>query len=124
MANLIQVLDDGSEFQTHILQMLEEYGDEEFCLSLIEVFIRDGALALGRLRNSVESRDAVKAHATAHSLKNMLGVLHSQKGIELAEQVCAQLTTGFAEPPIHELFDFTTRLLDYCQTLVEASRTV
>jgi HPt (histidine-containing phosphotransfer) domain-containing protein len=121
MTGSIHVPEDGSEFHTPIRQMIEEYGDEEFCLSLIEVFVRDGARSLERLQRSVESGDREKAYAAAHSLKNMLGVLRSQRGMELAEQVCAELSAGSPESPIRELLGLTARLLETCRALVATS---
>ncbi len=103
--------------------MIEEYGDDDFCLSLVETFIRDGTRALEHLRSSVESGATVKAHAAAHSLKNMLGVLRSQKGMELAEQVCAQLRAESPDPTIQELTSLTARLIEDCRALVATSRT-
>lgn len=123
MRALIPVPEDGSEFQTQINQMLEEYGDEEFCLSLIEVFIRDGATALERLRSSAGSGDRKKAYAAAHSLKNILGVLRSTKGVELAERVCVELNADSPGPSIHELLGLTAQLLEACRALVAASIT-
>jgi HPt (histidine-containing phosphotransfer) domain-containing protein len=119
----IQLPKDGSEFNTQIREMLAEYGDEEFCLSLIEVFIRDGATTLERLRSSVESGDRKKSYAAAHSLKNMLGVLRSAKGVELAERVCIELNADSPGPSIHELLGLTAQLLEACRALVAASKT-
>lgn len=124
MADSVPVQVDDSGFHQGIQLMLEEYGDENFCRSLIEVFIRDGTKALGQLRKSVDSGDMVKAYASAHSLKNMLGVLRSQKGVELAELSCTQLQEGSTGSSIEELLGLTTSFLQYSRALVANSRTL
>jgi len=110
--------------------MIEEYKDEDFCLSLIEVFIRDGARAFEQLRSSLESGDTVVAYAAAHSLKNMLGVLRSTQGVELAELVCTQVSGNAPDPgtpesrefQIHELLGLTASLLEASRALVATSK--
>ena len=130
MADSTPVSGLGSEFKQHIQQIIDDYGDEKFLLSLIEVFIRDGMKALEQLRNSVETGDVVRTHTAAHSLKNMLGVLRFQKGMDLADLVCTQLDAGISEPdksglgdsPSQELLGFTTRLIEDCRALITTSK--
>ena len=106
-------------------KLLAEYEDSNFLRSLLETFLNDGPKTLLRLQTAGESGDSKEALAAAHSIKNMVGLLRSQEGLDLAERV-REAVLG-KDPKevgasIRALAETCRRLMDECVQLLDGPK--
>ena len=69
------------------LRELEREGSPGFFAELIDLFLREGALHMARLRESLSARDARPFERSAHTLKGSCGNL----GAQALSRICGEL---------------------------------